>query len=95
MTNMPEFMMLFLRRRWRIEPRCVKLSGRKLLAWQPGSVDMKMSKIVEAFQSITRTSSSLSDIDPADTCDIDFDKDEAKAMLADSTQRLATMQEFL
>src|ERR1044071_7484379 len=37
----------------------------------------------------------LSDFDPADTCGLDLEKAEAKAMLADGVERLAALQERL
>ena len=37
----------------------------------------------------------MSDIDPRDTAGLDIDKDEAKAMLKDSIQRLSDLQEML
>jgi PPK2 family polyphosphate:nucleotide phosphotransferase len=37
----------------------------------------------------------LSEIDPADTCGLDLEKAEAKAMLADGVERLAALQEKL
>ncbi len=37
----------------------------------------------------------LSSYDPADTCGLDLDKSEAKAMLADGTKRLSDLQERL
>src|ERR1044071_7048586 len=37
----------------------------------------------------------LSDFDPADTCGLDIEKGEAKAMLASGVERLAALQEML
>ena len=56
---------------------------------------MKISKLVKRYRVDNPRKFKLSDIDPADTCDLDFDKDGAKAMLADSTKRLAELQELL
>jgi PPK2 family polyphosphate:nucleotide phosphotransferase len=56
---------------------------------------MKISKIAKHYRIDKPNKFHLSDIDPDDTCGLDFDKDEAKAMLADNIQRLAKMQELL
>ena len=56
---------------------------------------MKISKLVKRYRVDNPRKFKLSDIDPADTCDLDFDKDGAKALLADSTKRLAELQELL
>lgn len=56
---------------------------------------MKIAKIVKHYRVDNPNKFKLSDIDPADTCDLDFGKDEAKAMLADNTQKLSKMQELL
>lgn len=56
---------------------------------------MKISKLVKRYRVGNARKFKLSDIDPADTCDLDFDKDDAKAMLADNTKRLSDLQELL
>jgi PPK2 family polyphosphate:nucleotide phosphotransferase len=56
---------------------------------------MKISKLVKRYRVGNPRKFKLSDIDPADTCDLDFDKDDAKAMLVQSTQRLSNLQELL
>ena len=56
---------------------------------------MKISKLVKRYRVGNSRKFKLTDIDPADTCDIDFDKDDAKEMLADSTKRLSDLQELL
>jgi PPK2 family polyphosphate:nucleotide phosphotransferase len=68
-----------------------KLSGRH----RQGKQRMKISKIAKHYRIDKPNKFHLSDIDPDDTCGLDFDKDEAKAMLADNIQRLAKMQELL
>jgi PPK2 family polyphosphate:nucleotide phosphotransferase len=56
---------------------------------------MKLSKIVKRYRVDNPRKFKLADIDPAETCDLDFDKDEAKAMLTDNILRLAHHQELL
>ena len=56
---------------------------------------MKLSKIVKRYRVGHAPKFKLSDIDPADTCGLDFDKDDAREMLAQSTQRLSDLQELL
>jgi PPK2 family polyphosphate:nucleotide phosphotransferase len=56
---------------------------------------MKIAKLVKRYRVGNAHKFRLSDIDPADTCDLDFNKDDAKAMLADSTKRLSNLQELL
>jgi PPK2 family polyphosphate:nucleotide phosphotransferase len=56
---------------------------------------MKIAKLVKRYRVGNPRKFKLSDIDPADTYDLDFDKDDAKAMLAQSTQRLSDLQELL
>jgi PPK2 family polyphosphate:nucleotide phosphotransferase len=56
---------------------------------------MKLSKIVKQFRIAKPNKFRLADIDPADTCGLDMDKDEAKKLLADGTRRLAELQERL
>src|SRR6188474_1352127 len=56
---------------------------------------MKISKLVKRYRVGNPKKFRISDIDPADTCDFDFDKDDAKEMLAESTKRFADLQELL
>lgn len=56
---------------------------------------MKLSKIIKRFRIDKPDKFRLSDYDPADTCGLDIEKAEAKAMLADGVERLATLQEKL
>jgi PPK2 family polyphosphate:nucleotide phosphotransferase len=56
---------------------------------------MKLTKIVKKFRIDRPDKFRLSDYDPADTCGVDIDKAEAKAMLADGVERLAALQEKL
>ena len=56
---------------------------------------MKLSKIIKRFRIDKPDKFRLSDFDPADTCGLDIEKAEAKAMLADGVERLAALQEKL
>jgi PPK2 family polyphosphate:nucleotide phosphotransferase len=56
---------------------------------------MKLSKIVKHCRVDNPRKFKLSDMDPADTCGLDFDKDDAKAMLAENTSRLSDLQDLL
>jgi PPK2 family polyphosphate:nucleotide phosphotransferase len=56
---------------------------------------MKLSKIAQGFRVDKPEKFRLADVDPADCCGLDIDKDEAKDMLADGITRLAKMQERL
>jgi PPK2 family polyphosphate:nucleotide phosphotransferase len=56
---------------------------------------MKPLKLVERFRVGKPKKFRLGDIDPADCAGFDIEKDEAKAMLADSTEQLAALQERL
>jgi PPK2 family polyphosphate:nucleotide phosphotransferase len=56
---------------------------------------MKLSKMVRKFRVDKPGKFRLSDYDPADTCGVDIDKAEAKAMLANGIERLAKLQEKL
>ena len=56
---------------------------------------MKLSKIIRRFRIDKPDKFRLSDYDPADTCGLDIEKAEAKAMLADGVERLAALQEKL
>jgi PPK2 family polyphosphate:nucleotide phosphotransferase len=56
---------------------------------------MKLTKIVKKFRIDKPDKFRLADYDPADTCGVDIDKAEAKAMLANGVERLAALQEKL
>src|SRR3954447_23514635 len=56
---------------------------------------MKLSKIVKRFCIAKPHKFRLSDYDPADTCGLDIEKAEAKALLADGIERLSALQEKL
>src|SRR5215213_3110966 len=56
---------------------------------------MKLAKIIKRFRIDKPEKFSLADFDPADTCGLDLEKAEAKAMLADGVDRLADLQEKL
>ncbi len=56
---------------------------------------MKSTKILKRFRIDDPDHFRLASIDPADTCGLDLDKDDAKAMLAEDTERLADLQERL
>src|SRR6185503_1346535 len=56
---------------------------------------MKLSKIIKRFRIDKPDKFRLSDYDSADTCGLDIEKAEAKAMLADGVERLAALQEKL
>jgi PPK2 family polyphosphate:nucleotide phosphotransferase len=56
---------------------------------------MKIAKLVKKFRIDKGDKFRLADIDPGDTCGLDIDKDEAKTMLAESTERLGDLQERL
>ena len=56
---------------------------------------MKPSKLVKRFRIDKPEKFRLADFDPADTCGLDIEKDEAKALLALGTKRLADLQERL
>jgi PPK2 family polyphosphate:nucleotide phosphotransferase len=56
---------------------------------------MKLAKIIKRFRIDRPEKFRLADIDPADTCGLDIEKAEAKAMLADGVERLAALQEKL
>src|SRR6476619_82277 len=56
---------------------------------------MKLEKIIKRFRVDRPDKFRLADFDPADTCGLDLQKAEAKAMLADGVQRLAALQEKL
>jgi len=56
---------------------------------------MKLTKIIKRFRIDKPEKFSLADFDPADTCGLDLEKAEAKAMLADGVDRLADLQEKL
>jgi len=56
---------------------------------------MKLSKIIKRFRIDKPGKFRLADFDPADTCGLDIEKAEAKAMLADGVERLSALQEKL
>jgi PPK2 family polyphosphate:nucleotide phosphotransferase len=56
---------------------------------------MKLAKIIKKFRIDHPDKFRLSDFDCADTCGLDIEKAEAKAMLADGVERLAALQEKL
>jgi PPK2 family polyphosphate:nucleotide phosphotransferase len=56
---------------------------------------MKISKIVRRFRIDKPDKFRLADVDPADTCGLDIEKAEAKALLADGIERLSKLQEKL
>jgi PPK2 family polyphosphate:nucleotide phosphotransferase len=56
---------------------------------------MKLSRICKRFRIDRPGKFRLADFDPADTCGLDIEKAEAKAMLADGVERLSALQEKL
>jgi len=56
---------------------------------------MKLSRICKRFRIDRPGKFRLADFDPADTCGLDLEKAEAKAMLADGVERLSALQEKL
>jgi len=56
---------------------------------------MKLTKIVRKFRIDKPDKFRLSDYAPADTCGVDIDKAEAKAMLAEGIDKLSKLQEIL
>jgi len=56
---------------------------------------MSLAKALRRFRIDKPDKFRLADFDPADTCGLDLQKAEAKAMLADGVQRLAALQEKL
>src|SRR5436853_3932645 len=56
---------------------------------------MKLTKIVKRFCIDKPDKFHLSDYDPADTCGLDIEKAEAKAMLANGIEQLSGLQEKL
>jgi PPK2 family polyphosphate:nucleotide phosphotransferase len=56
---------------------------------------MKLAKLVKRYRIDKPKKFRLADFDPADTQGIDFDKDEAKALLAENIQYLSQRQEML
>jgi PPK2 family polyphosphate:nucleotide phosphotransferase len=56
---------------------------------------MPIAKLVRRFRVDKPDKFRLADYDPADTCGLDIEKAEAKAMLADGVERLAALQEKL
>src|SRR5262245_2865166 len=72
-------------------------------ACRPGSpristicgADMKLAKLIKRFRIGKPEKFRLADFDPADTCGLDIEKADAKAMLAEGVTRLAALQEKL
>src|SRR6187397_3480384 len=56
---------------------------------------MKLEKIIKRFRVDKPDKFRLADVDPADTCGLDIEKAEAKALLADGIERLSKLQEKL
>jgi PPK2 family polyphosphate:nucleotide phosphotransferase len=56
---------------------------------------MKLSRIIKRFRIDHPHKFRLADIDPGDTCGLDIDKAEAKAIIAKSIQQLARRQDAL
>src|SRR3954468_16515925 len=56
---------------------------------------MKLAKMIKRFRIDKPDKLRLADFDPADTCGLDIQKADAKAMLADGVERLAGLQEKL
>src|SRR5258708_39722030 len=56
---------------------------------------MTLAKIIKKFRIDKPGKFRLSDFECADTCGLDIEKAEAKAMLADGVERLAALQEKL
>jgi PPK2 family polyphosphate:nucleotide phosphotransferase len=56
---------------------------------------MELTKIIKRFRVDKPNRFRLADIDPADTCGLDIDKDDAKALLANGVKRLSDLQERL
>ena len=56
---------------------------------------MKLAKMINRFRVDRPDKFRLSDHDPADTCGLDIEKAEAKAMLAEGIDRLSKLQEIL
>ena len=56
---------------------------------------MKLTKMIKSFRIDKPDKFRLSEIDPTDSCGLDLEKAEAKAMLANGVERLAGLQEKL
>ena len=56
---------------------------------------MKLSRIIKRFRIDHPDKFRLADIEPGDTCGLDIDKAEAKAIIAKSIQQLARRQDVL
>ncbi len=56
---------------------------------------MKLSKLAKRLRADAPDKFRLSDVDPADTCGLDLEKDEAKTILTEDIQRLTELQERL
>jgi PPK2 family polyphosphate:nucleotide phosphotransferase len=58
-------------------------------------MNMKLSKLVKPYRVDKPNKFRLADIDPRDTQGMDFDKDEAKALIAENITHLSQRQELL
>jgi PPK2 family polyphosphate:nucleotide phosphotransferase len=56
---------------------------------------MKLAKLIKRLRVDKPDKFRLADFDPADTCGLDIEKAEAKAMLAEGVERLSALQEKL
>lgn len=56
---------------------------------------MKPEKLAKKFRIEDGDKFRLRDVDPSDTCGMDIDKDDAKAMIADGVKQLSKLQEML
>src|SRR5262245_36778509 len=56
---------------------------------------MKLAKIIKRYRVDKPAKFRLADFDPADTCGVDIEKADAKAMLAEGIERLSALQEKL
>lgn len=56
---------------------------------------MKLSKLAKRFRVDAPDKFRLTDLDPADTCGLQIEKDEAKTILTEDIQRLTELQERL
>jgi len=56
---------------------------------------MKLAKMIKRFRVDKPDKFRLADYDPADTCGLNIEKAEAKALLADGIERLSALQEKL
>src|SRR6186997_1263032 len=56
---------------------------------------MKLEKLIKRFRVDRPDKFRLADVDPADTCGLDIEKADAKALLADGIERLSELQDTL